>query len=108
MQICLKVKKVTEIDNCLYNYVVRSGSLTNQRKKKDKELRFDMLRAVFYLMDIYPYNQAIKDEIYLYFYYYFLNCMAHEKLEIKAILYDNYWSKKQQRAFLREKDKIFI
>lgn len=65
------------------------------------------MKSVFYLMDKYPYNQAIKDEIYSLFYYFSLNCIAHKEQEIKTILYDNYWSKKEQRAFLRRKRKVY-
>lgn len=66
------------------------------------------MKSVFYLMDKYPYNQAIKDEIYSLFYYFSLNCIAHKEQEIKTILYDNYWSKKRTTGFSEEKEKSLL
>lgn len=107
MQICLKIKKAVCIENHLYNYILRPGSLTGQKKKICRKMKRDMVKAMFAIMDVYPYNQSIKDEVYLLFYYFFLNCIAHREMEIKTILYDYYWSKKERKAFLWRKRKDF-
>ncbi|WP_075557882.1 glycosyltransferase family 2 protein [Parabacteroides timonensis] len=107
MQICLKVKKTIVIDIRLYNYVSRSGSITNQDAKKVRMLKLDMVKYIYSLLDIYTYNQSIKDELYLKFYYFFLNCISHKETEVRTILYDYYWSKEEQKKFLWRKRKDF-
>ncbi|MFV0584148.1 MAG: glycosyltransferase family 2 protein [Parabacteroides gordonii] len=107
MQICLKIKKAVCIENHLHNYVLRSGSMTGQNRRICREVKRDMVRYMFRIMDIYPYNQAIREEVYLLFYYFFLNCIAHKEMEIKTILYNNYWSNKERKTFLWRKRKDF-
>ncbi|MFV0584150.1 MAG: glycosyltransferase family 2 protein [Parabacteroides gordonii] len=107
MQICLKVKKVIVVDACLYNYVYRLNSITNQKKKMRVNLKFDMAKNIFYLLDIYPYNQPIKEKVYLMFYYCFLSCIRDKEMSLKNILYDYYWNKKEVRDFLWKKRKDF-
>lgn len=107
MQICLKITKAICIENHLYNYVLRPGSLTGKKKKICRKRKRDMMKSMFCIMEIYPYNQSIKDEVYLLFYYFFLNCIAHREMDVKTILYDNYWSKKERKSFLWRKRKDF-
>lgn len=107
MQICLKVKKAIVVDSCLYNYVFRSGSITNQNKRISMKLEIDMAKSIIYLLDIYPYNKSIKEKIYLKFYCLFLDCMSNKEMSIKNILYDYYWNKKEVRDFLWKKRKDF-
>lgn len=41
------------------------------------------MKAILYLMDKYPYNEAIRDEIYMQFYWFSMNCMAQKDMEVK-------------------------
>lgn len=100
MQILLKVKKPAVVNACLYNYVNRSSSLTNQNEERKTVQQFYMVRSVFSLLDIYLYTQPIVDRIYLMFYPFFLDYMSQKKMGVRAILYDYYWSKKDMRTFL--------
>ena len=106
MQICLKVKKSIVVDICLYNYVSRPGSITNQKEVYRKR-RLDMIKSIFFLLDRYAYSQLVREEVYLMFYYYFLNGIYRKEIEVKTILYDYYWSKEEQRAFLWRRRKDF-
>lgn len=67
-----------------------------------------MIRAVFSLLDIYPYTQQVRDGVGLMFYLFFLKCISQKKKEVKTILYDYYWNKKNVKSFLWKKGKIFI
>lgn len=107
MQILLKVKKPAVVNACLYNYVNRSSSLTNQNEERKTVQQFYMVRSVFSLLDIYLYTQPIVDRIYLMFYPFFLDCMSQKKMGVRAILYDYYWSKKDMRTFLWKKNKAY-
>ena len=107
MQICLKVKKSVVVDNCLYNYVSRPGSITNQKVEVIRKFRLDMAKSVFFLLDRYAYSQPIREEAYLMFYYYFLNGIYRKEMEAKTVLYDYYWSKEEQRALLWRRRKDF-
>lgn len=107
MQIMPKVKKPVVVDACLYNYVRRADSITNQKDELIWTCKFDMVRSVFSLLDIYPYNQQIRDRVYLMFYPFFLECMSQKKIEIKTILYDFYWNKTNMKSFLWRKRKDF-
>ncbi|RGP08801.1 glycosyltransferase family 2 protein [Parabacteroides gordonii] len=103
MQIVLKVKKPVVVDACLYNYVKRTGSLTNRNEKIMWESKFYMIRSVFSLLDVYPYTQPIRERVYLMFFSFFLECISLKKMEVKTILYDYYWNKKEVKAFLWRK-----
>lgn len=107
MQICLKIKKSTVIDTCLYNYILRSDSITKQKEDINMELKFDMIKYIFLLLDIFPYNQQIRNKIYLMFLSFYLYCMSQKKMEVKAILSDYYWNKKEVKTFLYKKRKDF-
>lgn len=107
MQICLKVKKVIVVDTCLYNYIYRSGSITSQSRKVRMNLEFDLVKNIFYILDIYTYNQYIKDKVYLKFYHFFLNCIRYKEISLRDILYDYYWNKKEVRSFLWKNKKDF-
>ena len=41
------------------------------------------------------------------FFSFFLECMSQKKMEVKAIFYDYYWSKKEIKTFLWKKRKDF-
>ncbi|KKB47533.1 glycosyltransferase family 2 protein [Parabacteroides gordonii] len=103
MQIVLKVKKPVVVDACLYNYVKRTGSLTNRNEEIMWESKFYMIRSVFSLLDVYPYTQPIRERVYLMFFSFFLECISLKKMEVKTILYDYYWNKKEVKAFLWRK-----
>lgn len=103
MQIVLKVKKPVVVDACLYNYVKRTGSLTNRNEEITWESKFYMIRSVFSLLDVYPYTQPIRERVYLMFFSFFLECISQKKMEVKTILYDYYWNKKEVKAFLWRK-----
>lgn len=103
MQIVLKVKKPVVVDACLYNYVKRTGSLTNRNEEIMWESKFYMIRSVFSLLDVYPYTQPIRERVYLMFFSFFLECISQKKMEVKTILYDYYWNKKEVKAFLWRK-----
>ncbi|WP_455638005.1 glycosyltransferase family 2 protein [Parabacteroides sp.] len=107
MQILLKVQKPVIVNLCLYNYVRRADSITNRNEEVTWSRKFYMIRSVFSLLDVYPYNQQIKDRVYLMFYPFFLECMSRNKMEIKTILYDYYWSKMNMKTFLWRKRKDF-
>lgn len=107
IQILLKVKKPVVVDACLYNYVRRADSITNGKEQIVLTRTFHMITSVFSLLDIYPYTQPIKDRIYLMFFSFYLECMSQNKMEVKTILYDYYWSKKEIRTFLWRKRKDF-
>lgn len=103
MQIVLKVKKPVVVDACLYNYVKRTGSLTNRNEEIMWKSKFYMIRSVFSLLDVYPYTQPIRERVYLMFFSFFLECISLKKMEVKTILYDYYWNKKEVKAFLWRK-----
>ena len=103
MQIVLKVKKPVVVDACLYNYVKRTGSLTNRNEEIMWKSKFYMIRSVFSLLDVYPYTQPIRERVYLMFFSFFLECISQKKMEVKTILYDYYWNKKEVKAFLWRK-----
>ena len=103
MQIVLKVKKPVVVDDCLYNYVKSKGSLTNRNEEIMWESKFYMIRSVFSLLDVYPYTQPIRERVYLMFFSFFLECISQKKMEVKTILYDYYWNKKEVKAFLWRK-----
>lgn len=108
MQIALKVRNTAVVDKYLYNYINRSDSVT---KEKDENLLWKrngvMVKALFYLLDIYPYNQRIRDRVYLMFFPLYLHGISRERTEIDAILYEYYWSKKDVMAFLWRKRKDY-
>ena len=99
----LKVKKPVVVDACLYNYVKRTGSLTNRNEEIMWKSKFYMIRSVFSLLDVYPYTQPIRERVYLMFFSFFLECISQKKMEVKTILYDYYWNKKEVKAFLWRK-----
>ncbi|WP_293713553.1 glycosyltransferase family 2 protein [uncultured Parabacteroides sp.] len=107
MQILPKVKKPVVVDACLYNYVRHTGSITKRNDEISWKHKFYMIRSVFSLLDMYPYSQAVKDRVYLMFFSFFLECMSQKKMEVKAIFYDYYWSKKEIKTFLWKKRKDF-
>lgn len=107
MQILLKVKKPVVVDACLYNYVKRTGSLTNRNEDIIWESKFYMVRSVFSLLDVFSYSQPIRERVYLMFFSFFLECISQKKMEVKTILYDYYWNKKEVKAFLWRKRKDF-
>lgn len=107
MQIMLKVKNPVVVDACLYNYVRRVNSITNRNDEIVWKYKFDMVRSVFSLLDIYPYTQPIRERVYLMFYSFFLKCISLKKIEAKTILYEYYWNKKKVKAFLWRKRKDF-
>lgn len=108
MQIALKVRNTSVVDKYLYNYINRSGSVT---KQKDEELLWlhnvVMVRAIFYLLDVYSYNQRIRDKVYLMFFPFYLHGISQKRTEIKTILYEYYWSKKKVMDFLWRKRKDY-
>lgn len=107
MQILPKVKKPVVVDAFLYNYVERANSITRQNEEIVRMYNLYMIRSVFSLLDIYPYSQPVKKRVYLMFYMIFLRCMSQKRMEIRTILYDYYWSKKDVRTFLWRKRKDF-
>lgn len=107
MQIMLKVKKPVVVSACLYNYVRHAGSATNRNDEIYWKYKFDMVRSVFSLLDVYPYSQPIRERVYLMFFSFFLECISQKKMEVKTILYDYYWNKKEVKAFLWRKRKDF-
>lgn len=107
MQILPKVKKPVVIDDFLYNYVVRANSITRQNEEIVRKHNLYMIRSVFSLLDVYPYSQPIKERVYLMFYIILLKCMSQKRVEIRTVLYDCYWSKKDVRTFLWRKRKDF-
>ena len=107
MQIMLKVKKPVVVDACIYNYVKRTGSLTNRNEEIIWESKFYMIRSVFSLLDMYPYTPPIRERVYLMFFSLFLECMSLKKMEVKTILYDYYWNNKEVKTLLWRKRKDF-
>lgn len=107
MQIMLKVRKPVVIDACLYNYVKRTGSLTNRNEEIVWKSQFYMVESVFSLLDIYPYTQPVRERVYLMFFSLFLECISRKKMEIKTILYEYYWNKEKVKVFLWRKRKDF-
>lgn len=108
MQIALKVKNTVVVDKYLYNYINRSGSVT---KQKEGELSWMqnviMVRAIFYLLDIYPYNQRIRDRIYLMFFPFYLHGISRKRTDIRTLLDEYYCSKKEVMDFLWRKRKDY-
>lgn len=107
MQISLKVKKAAVVDKCLYDYVFRPSSVTNQKKEISWERNVVMVKSIFYLLDVYSYNQQIVDRIYLMFFPFYLSGISHQRLDVKSLLYDYYWSKKEVMDFLWGKNKKY-
>lgn len=108
MQIVFNVKKTVVVDICLYNYVIRSGSVTHI-KDKNIHLELDIMKvkSIFYLLDIYNYNKQICEAVYLMFFPVYINCMVWKRMEIKPILYNYYWSKKEMMTFLWRSNKKY-
>lgn len=101
MQIAPKVRKAVSVDMCLYNHINRSDSITKAKESKEYFMNnFVMLRSIFYLLDIYPYNKQICERIYLMFFPFYLHGMIRKDLNVKTFLYDYYWSKKDVKSFL--------
>lgn len=107
MQIMLKVKKPVVIDACLYNYVRHAGSATNRGEEIIWMYKFDMVRSVISLLDIYPYTRPIWERVYLMFYSLLLESISLKKIEVKTILYDYYWKNNEVKALLWRKRKDF-
>ena len=108
MQIVLKVKNAIVVDMCLYNYVNRSSSVTNQKQQEMSWIHnMTMVKAIFYLLDFYPYNQQIRNRVYLMFFPFYLHCISRKRADVTNILYDCYWSKKEVMNFLWRKRKDF-
>lgn len=107
MQICLKVKKSSVVDIPLYNYVLRPGSITNQKKKIVNQLMLDMVKTTFFLLETYSYNQCIREKIYMIYYYFFLNCIRHKDMDAKTVLFDYYWNNQAVISYLQRDKKYF-
>ena len=107
MQICLKVKKSTVVDICLYNYVIRTGSITNQEGTVNRKLKLAMAKYVHLLLDGYAYIQPIRECLYLMFCSFFQDSIKQKDMEVKTILYDYYWNNKEVKAFLWRRKKAF-
>lgn len=108
MQIALNVKKTVVVDLCLYNYVTRPGSVT-QIKEKNIYFELDIVKvkSILYLLDIYNYNKQIREVVHLMFITFYVDCMIWKRMEIKPILYDYYWSKKEIMSFLWKNRKKY-
>lgn len=108
MQIALKVRNTAVVDKYLYNYINRLDSVTKQKyQEKSWMHNVVMVKAIFYLLGIYPYNQQIRDRIYLMFFPFYLDGINRKRTEIKTILYEYYWSKKDVMDFLWRKRKDY-
>lgn len=107
IQILPKVKKPVVIEAFLYNYVKRADSITRQNEEIVRKHHLYMIGSVFSLLNLYPYSLPIRENVHLMFYIFFLECMSQKRMEIKTILYDYYWTKKDVRIFLWRKRKDF-
>lgn len=107
MQILQKVRKPVGVDECLYNYVKRVNSITNDQESIAFEQGGDMIMSVFSLLDIYPYTQLVRERIYLMFFPFYLKCISKRNIEVKTFLYDYYWSQQEIKKILWKKRKDF-
>ena len=107
MQIMQKVKKPVVVDVCLYNYVRHPGSATNRNEEFIWKFKFDMVKSVISLLDMYHYTQPIRERVYLMFFSFYMECISQKKIEVKTLLYDYYWNQQEIKALLWKKRKYF-
>lgn len=107
MQIMLKVKHPVVVDACLYNYVKRASSIMNRNEEIIWTYKFDMVRSVLSLLDLFPYTQRIRERVYVMFYSLYLECISQKRMEIKTIFEEYYWKNKEIKSFLWRKRKDF-
>ncbi|WP_293712667.1 glycosyltransferase family 2 protein [uncultured Parabacteroides sp.] len=109
MQIVLQMKDFVILDNCLYNYVWNKNSVTGKIDEKTFYLRIEMQEAIWSLLDLYPYEQRIRKQIYGLFLPDLLEAIKDntDSTEIKRVLRFYYWSNEEVRAILWKDKKLF-
>lgn len=100
MQIALKVKKAAVVDSCLYNYLLRGDSVTNMRTENTLKQNLDMVESVWFLFEIYSYDQRIERQIANAFFPFFVGEIIRNNREITSLLRKYYWDKKNIKMYL--------
>lgn len=107
MQIALRVKKSTVVDACLYNYVQHKSSTMAKSYEISLDSKIVMVKSIWGLLDIYPYERRIRKLISYIFFRFFLGAVRRNKGEVKSLLRTYYWNKKEIRTYLWNERKAF-
>lgn len=103
MQITLKVKKAAVVENCLYHYVQHEGSIMVQSIEVTFKSYLKAIESVWFLWDIYLYEQHIKELLSDWSSNFLINAISKNKTEIKSVLKKCFWDRKEIRAYLWKK-----
>lgn len=106
MQIALKVKRSTKVDACLYNYIRRDGSITAKNDERAFRYTLEMIESIWFLLDREHYNQQVKESIYRFWDGYLIDSIKKNRIEVKSILRNYYWRRKEERTSLWKGNKV--